>query len=220
MRGREMGSESYDTDKIVFGYLEQYDRFLRHLAGQPVVLLELGILNGGSLRLWRDYFSEGLIVGIDLTLPSGLEGEHRIRMFQGSQSDTSFLTEVAGSTAPDGFDVIIDDASHRGDLTKAAFWHLFDNHLKPSGLYVIEDWGTGYWEDWPDGRAFRPRSRLQRLWLNLWSARREPAKVPWHSHSHGMVGFVKQLVDEQGAANLTRAALTGSPARDSKFASM
>jgi spermidine synthase len=54
---------------------------------------------------------------------------------------------VARKTAPEGFDIIIDDASHFGDLTKIAFWHLFDNHLKPSGLYVIEDWGTGYWSD-------------------------------------------------------------------------
>ena len=50
---------------------------------------------------------------------------------------------VARKTAPEGFDIIIDDASHFGDLTKIAFWHLLYNHLKPSGLYVIEDWGTG-----------------------------------------------------------------------------
>jgi len=63
---------------------------------------------------------------------------------------------VARKTAPEGFDIIIDDASHFGDLTKIAFWHLFDNHLKPSGLYVIEDWGTGYWSDWTDGKTYRP----------------------------------------------------------------
>ena len=64
----------------------------------------------------------------------------------------------ARKTAPEGFDIIIDDASHFGDLTKIAFWHLLDNHLKPSGLYVIEDWGTGYWSDWPGGKSDRPRS--------------------------------------------------------------
>jgi hypothetical protein len=63
---------------------------------------------------------------------------------------------VARKTAPEGFDIIIDDASHFGDLTKIAFWHLFDNHLKPSRLYVIEDWGTGYWSDWTDGKNLPP----------------------------------------------------------------
>jgi spermidine synthase len=74
---------------------------------------------------------------------------------------------VARKTAPEGFDIIIDDASHFGDLTKIAFWHLFDNHLKPSGLYVIEDWGTGYWSDWTDGKAYRPRSELYSGFLSL-----------------------------------------------------
>jgi hypothetical protein len=35
-----------------------------------------------------------------------------------------------------------------------------------------------------------------------------------------MVGFIKELVDEQGAADLTRASLVGTPARASKFESM
>jgi len=64
-----------------------------------------------------------------------------------------FLSEVACKTAPEGFDIIIDDASHLGKLTKIAFWHLFETHLKGGGFYVIEDWGTGYWSDWPDGMS-------------------------------------------------------------------
>ena len=80
---------------------------------------------------------------------------------------TPLLSVVARKTAPEGFDIIIDDASHFGDLTKIAFWHLFDNHLKPSGLYVIEDWGTGYWRDWTDGKTYRPRSKLYSGLLSL-----------------------------------------------------
>src|SRR5438309_8699047 len=54
----------------------------------------------------------------------------------------------SGETAPEGFDVIIDDCSHIGELTRISFWHLFEHHLKPGGLYVIEDWSTGYWDSW------------------------------------------------------------------------
>ena len=80
------------------------------------------------------------------------ETGERIQVFQGDQADKAFLSKVANRTAPDGFDIIIDDASHIGELTKATFWHLFDRHLKPGGLYAIEDWGTGYLDDFPDGR--------------------------------------------------------------------
>lgn|GEM_PF-1870158 len=124
--------------------------------------------------------------------------------------------------ALEGFDIIIDDASHIGELTKIAFWHLFDNHLKPGGLYVIEDWGTGYWDDWPDGKRFDAKPKiLSTVWPKVLSrlniARKIPFKIPTSSHNYGMVGFIKDLVDEQGAADLTRARLTGKPTRQSKF---
>ena len=74
-------------------------------------------------------------------------------------------------------------------LTKMAFWHLFDNHLKPNGLYVIEDWGTSYWDDWPDGKNFdlesylrpHPKYGFYSLWLNL--AKRLGLKTPLPCHS-------------------------------------
>jgi hypothetical protein len=216
MRSKQLAFERYNTDKI----LEWYDPILQPLIDREVKLLEIGIYKGGSLLLWRDYFPRGTIVGIDLQLPDTLADEERIHIFQGNQKDTAFLSKVANQTAPEGFDIIIDDASHLGELTKVAFWHLFDNHLKPAGLYVVEDWGTGYWDDWPDGRIFRPRSRFQSMWLKVLSRLRLASRTPWHTHSYGMVGFVKDLVDEQGVADLTRARSTGVAARESKFDSM
>lgn len=135
-----------------------------------------------------------------------MHGE-RIQLFEGSQTDTRFLTEVATSCAPDGFDIIMDDASHMGELTKKAFWHLFDDHLKAGGIYIIEDWGTGYWDDWPDGKAYRPPDIQDR-------------EGKFYCHSYGMVGFIKELVDEQGASDLTRARQDSKLKRGSKFESL
>lgn len=224
MRSDELELDRYDTDKIANGYLDRYDRVLEPLVGEEVRLLEIGVKRGGSLLLWRDYFPRGQIVGIDRALPPQLEPAERIRVFEGDQTDLSFLSSVARETAPDGFDIVIDDASHVGKLTKTTFWHLFDGHLKPGGLYVIEDWGTGYWDDWPDGTSHRGptvlsrvRNRVAPVWRR---ARRRPAAVPLQSHAYGMVGFVKQLVDEQGAADLTRERQGGRPRRQSRFESL
>ena len=140
MRSQQLSLEHYNTDKIANRYLERYDPIVQHLVDQEITVLEIGIHEGGSLLLWRDYFPKRTIIGVDLKLPSGLSDEDRIQLFRGSQDDTAFLSKVANKTAPAGFDLIIDDASHIGALTKVAFWHLFDNHLKPAGLYVIEDW--------------------------------------------------------------------------------
>lgn len=127
-------------------------------------LLEIGVDKGGSLRLWQDYFPHGNIVGIDWEPPKDFVPGERIQIFKGSQDDEQFLSRVANQAAPDGFDIIIDDASHVGELTKRTFWHLFDNHLKPGGLYVIEDWGTGYWDDWPDGKAINREAPRTSRW--------------------------------------------------------
>ena len=72
--------------------------------------------------------------------------------------------------------------------------------LKPGGIYVIEDWGTGYWEDWPDGEEFRPSAkhliyRLRRQYIQD-KEYENPKRINYESHGVGMVGFVKQLVDE------------------------
>jgi hypothetical protein len=187
MRSKQLNLSAYDTDKVKHHYLEAYDPIFSPSTNKEIKLLEIGIRRGGSLELWRDYFPHGRIVGIDLKLPKNFFPGERVEVFEGSQADTRFLSEVAAKTAPGGFDVIIDDASHIGELTKTTFWHLFDRHLKPGGLYAIEDWGTGYLNDFPDGKKFDPKPS---------------ALDPFPCHSHGMVGFVKELVDEQGAGSI------------------
>ncbi len=58
-------SGSYDTDKWD-DLLRTYESVFAPLVDRPVALLELGVLRGGSLYLWRDHFPHGTIVGIDL----------------------------------------------------------------------------------------------------------------------------------------------------------
>jgi hypothetical protein len=167
-----------------------------------------------------DYFPRGEITGIDIALRAHLSGEARIATFEGSQTNTAFLDHVGKTVAPNGFDIIIDDASHIGEYTKTSFDHLFANHLKSSGLYVIEDWGTGYWDDWPDGRCYRPRTQTAALLLRILHRLRLIRQIPLHTHRYGLVGLIKELIDEQGVADLMRRSVHGSPGRASHFASV
>ena len=238
---RTINPRLYNTDKPGFdAYFRTYEVLFSPLASRDIHLLELGISQGGSLQMWRDYFSKGTIAGIDISpVPLDDPGE-RIRIYQGLQQDTALLDRVRSETAPDGFDIIIDDCSHIGEFTALSFWHLFDRHLKPGGLYVIEDWGTGYMKGMPDGKAYNPRrsvpsfrSRLRPIAEALVAhpaVVRRPAlrrvvravmnrmvRVKFRSHIHGLVGFVKQLVDEAGMGDITHPAWGTPPARGSKF---
>jgi len=227
--------EKYDTDKISGKYIDKYEPLLKPYVGKEIFLLELGILKGGSLQLWHDYFPLGKIAGIDLKLPEKFVPAENVYMFKGSQADIKFLSDVSNEIAPDGFDIIIDDASHIGELTKITFWHLFENHLKPGGLYVIEDWGTGYWDDWFDGKSLDFKSysqnsvtllkKFQGIYTRLLNYIPFLKKIinpatAMKCHSYGMVGFIKQLLDEQAANDVTRKNASGKSSRESKFKKM
>jgi SAM-dependent methyltransferase len=240
---RTLDASGYDTDKAAHThYLRNYEEYFRPLLERDIRLLELGVLHGGSLLLWRDYFARGLVVGLDINPVHIEDPTGRIRIYQGGQQDTELLDRIARECAPEGFDVIIDDCSHVGHLARASFWHLFDKHLKPGGLYVIEDWGTGYWDFWPDGIRYRGpaarppgtlRHRLSRALARMLSsdaARRIPLARPlasrakralqrgqFRGHDFGMVGFVKELIDECGMADITHPAYGISPQRPSKI---
>ena len=201
MRSTQLDLAKYDTDKITNGYLRWYDRLVGDAWERFGAVLEIGVHHGGSLALWRDYFPNARIAGIDADLSK--VSSTGVELFQGQQHDEAFLRGVAHSVAPDGFDLIIDDASHIGWLTQVTFKALFYEHLKPGGLYVIEDWGTGYLQEWPDGRTRKRRRRWMRTLRRRW------LKFPWPSHRHGLVGFVKMLIDEQGADAFEEMTITG-----------
>jgi hypothetical protein len=213
-----IGSGQYDTDKVSLNtdYLRRYEARLSHLRDREIRLLELGVLRGGSLLMWRDFFVHGTIVGLDKAPVAVDDPTGRVHVYRGEQQDLGLLDRVATQRAPEGFDVIIDDCSHLGELTRASFWHLFEHHLRPGGIYVIEDWGTGYNGHWPDGVQFEPRpappfraSAFRRRQAIVSALERGPGVVRgigkrltqlgvFQRHDYGMVGFVKELVDEVG----------------------
>jgi hypothetical protein len=215
----------------VTSLLKEYQPFLAPLIGKSISLLELGIWRGESLRYWRDYLANATIVGLDCSPVRVDDPGGMIYVYQGYQQDLDLLDRIAKERAPDGFDVVIDDCSHIGRLTRISFWHLFQNHLKPGGLYAIEDWTTGYLRSWPDGRRYGRKPRLQypcrdglldRFTFGCspyfsgesagggrygdpsshYGARRLGimasrllfgSRIP--SHTYGMVGFAKELLD-------------------------
>ena len=216
---------TYDTDKASSpGYLGDFEEVFGPRRQRPTAILELGIFRGGSLQMWRDYFADGPVIGLDLNSVNVTDPGGRIKTYAGSQVDLELLDRIRAECAPDGFDIIIDDCSHLGSQTSTSFWHLFPNHLRPGGVYVVEDWGTGYWDSWSDGHHASadvmhggPRGKsgglagalARRLSrgpgligkIGRRSSRVLTRRLP--SHDYGMVGFVKQLVDECAMPDIT-----------------
>jgi hypothetical protein len=141
-------------------YLHIYNKCLVPyiLKNKPVNLLEIGILNGGSIELWKEFLPEGSkITGIDINPECAkLKFSDDMRIVIGNACDKKFLNENFGR---EKFDIIIDDGSHICSDVINTFEGLFDK-LADGGLFIIEDLHTSYW-DKCGGGLFRKNSTME-----------------------------------------------------------
>ena len=121
-------------------FLKIYESYFKNFKNRKINILEIGVNEGKSLMIWKDYFPKANIVGIDLK--SYNFNINRIFTCQGDQTDASFLLRVAKKFKK--FDIIIDDGSHICSHIIKTFDILF-NYLKDDGLYICEDLQTSYW---------------------------------------------------------------------------
>ena len=81
-------AERYGTDKVtVHSYILIYEQYLESRRKSVLEFLEIGVLYGESLRMWRDYFPNAQIHGIDIEDKEGLDRNTRIHIYQFDQTD-------------------------------------------------------------------------------------------------------------------------------------
>jgi hypothetical protein len=127
-------------------YFAIYERAFSEHVGKPVRLLEIGVQEGGSLRMWKAFFGpDAVVAGIDID-PSCARYDDpaaSIHVRIGSQADPAFLAAVVNELGP--FDLVVDDGSHVVSHIITSFAHLYGAGLKTGGAYVVEDTHATYW---------------------------------------------------------------------------
>lgn len=136
----------HKTDKstITHCYLDNYEKHLKHLRNEPITILEIGVAGGASIKMWREYFQNAKVYGIDNNPDCAGEG-----IFIGDHNDLEFMESTLNLI---GFcDLIIDDGSHVGHDMKNLFISLFQRRVRSGGLYIVEDCHTLYSEHYNQG---------------------------------------------------------------------
>ena len=134
-------SKKYDTDKYNLGYIENYyNDFFSEFQDKDVSLLEIGIWNGGSLKMWRDCLTpKSKVFGADI---NGIRAIPGVELWI-----KDMYTEYSVSNIQDNqFDIIIDDGPH----TYESFVFLiknYQNKLKEGGCLIVEDIIKTEWVD-------------------------------------------------------------------------
>ena len=133
----------YNTDKLELGYIHKFynDLLSKHKDSFRYVL-EIGIHQGASILLWRDFFTNAEIYGVDLSHCSRLDNQDRIIQILNNAYDPPLVDKL--SIVP--FDLIIDDGPHTLE-TMEFFVDHYLQLLKPGGIAIIEDIIDVSWTD-------------------------------------------------------------------------
>jgi hypothetical protein len=151
--------ETYGTDKTLSGYTYTYAELFEEIQETVTSVLEVGVGTqsqhipstfkgnkthfehyepGGSLRVWRDYFKNAKVYGIDIAEDCKIS-EDRIKTFLFDSSNKSSCDRELQNLE---FDIIIDDGNHDPYYQIKTLENLLPR-LKENGYYIIEDIG-GY----------------------------------------------------------------------------
>ena len=132
-------AQQWTTDKGVIGhhYLQYYEWYTERMRESATKVLEIGVDLGKSHRMWRDYFPNATVIGLDSDRQyvTGVDLGERIELLLGNQNDPAMMEELA-SRGP--YDLIVDDGSHIPQHQLLSFQLLFPA-LRPGGVYIIED---------------------------------------------------------------------------------
>lgn len=128
----------YGTDKIgKHHYLPVYYEMFKDKRESVKKILEIGVGEGAGLRMWRDFFPNAMICGMDNQSNRVFE-DNRIKVYKGDQSIEEDLIDFMSEVDFDDIDLVIDDGSHNPKDQVFTCLTLMPL-LEKDTVYVIED---------------------------------------------------------------------------------
>lgn len=144
-------SETYKTDKSTWEhnyYDRVYDPVFSPLKDSTKKVCEIGVCgqwkevgwdDGHSLAVWRDFFTNAEILGLDhLPFDDKFLGD-RVTVDYIDQSNKEQVIEYSSKLTD--YDIIIDDGSHKMYDQQITLAYFFKS-LKSGGIFVMEDLHT------------------------------------------------------------------------------
>jgi hypothetical protein len=144
------------TDKnTTHSYLDLYSTLLSKRKESAKNILEIGIgdfteKNGGSIKLWRDYFTNATIYGLDI-LPierviDELRNDSRVVLYTSTDAynEEFFISTFLNKNIK--FDFMLDDGPHTLE-SMLQFIKLYSQVMADGGILMIEDVKSLEWAE-------------------------------------------------------------------------
>lgn len=139
--GQKYGTDKVDQWHEFLGdkYTDIYHRYLNHLRDKEFNLLEIGVRDGKSMKMWSEYFPKAKIIGVDIDPTCKQYETGNVEIHIGSQEDKDFVNKIIDQYGE--FAVVLDDGSHINSMTIKSF-QLLNNYT--TDFYIIEDLRNSY----------------------------------------------------------------------------
>ena len=195
-------------------YFDIYERHFSRFRNKEVVVLEIGVAQGGSLQMWKRYLGDrAQIYGIDTNPQCKMLEEDNVHIIVGSQSDRKFLRQVVQQIPP--IDILIDDGGHTMKQQIATFEELF-GHIKDDGVYLCEDCHTSYWHEYGGGYkrhgSFIEYTKNWIDYVNAFHSKTPTLKVSEFTlHAQSIHYYDSIVVVEKSVKEKLMTSMTGTP---------
>ena len=137
------------TDKnTIHSYLETYQKILNNKKDTAQNVLEIGIAEGGSIKMWSEFFTNATIHGLDIihmdSIWDEIKNNDKIVLYTSTDAynDTFIKTEFLDKNKR--FDVMIDDGPHTLE-SMLKFIRLYSQLMTNNGILIIEDVQSWDW---------------------------------------------------------------------------
>jgi hypothetical protein len=161
-------ASSNGTDKVQHGYTKVYNEIMKDKR-EYADIFEIGIYQGNSIRLWRDYFKSGIVCGVDngrllpyskvnVGFSNENPSEDEIKLLSGETSEVDFswiendrvkcfiADQRSESDLEKSFNHFgvnnfdfIIDDGHHYQEHQQISFEILFKNVKPGGYYIIED---------------------------------------------------------------------------------
>ena len=139
------------TDKqTAHSYLPVYEELLQKKKLSAQSILEIGIYYGGSIKLWKDYFTNAKIYAVEIFdirhVWDVLQNDERIVLYTSTDAYDPLFVKTRLADQGLRFDMILDDGPHTLESMKACI-QLYLPLLTDDGILIIEDIQSMDWLD-------------------------------------------------------------------------
>ena len=146
----EIADNSRTDKNTLHSYLPLYQNLLISKQQTAKNVLEVGIANGGSIKLWSDFFTNANVYGLDImnmdNVWEGIKNNEKIILHTSTDAyntdffNTHFLNKNIKC------DFMLDDGPHSLESMKQ-FIKLYSQIMTDDGILIIEDVQSWDWID-------------------------------------------------------------------------